>query len=57
MRFKAGLVAAPGFALSASDRERHFVMTFFLEDDTLSISEAPNKATRTGAPSHLPAHV
>lgn len=49
MRFQATMVSAPGFECTASDAQRKFMVSFFLEDSTLAIAEPPNSATRTGA--------
>lgn len=49
MRFQATMVSAPGFECTASDAQRKFMVSFFLEDSTLSIAEPPNTVTRTGA--------
>lgn len=48
MRFQATMVSAPGFECTASDAQRKFMVSFFLEDSTLAIAEPPNSATRTG---------
>eukprot|EP00892_Ulva_mutabilis_P001205 jgi/Ulvmu1/11085/UM007_0267.1 len=54
MRFQATMVSAPGFECTASDTQRRFMVSFFLEDHTLAIAEPPNSATRTGGPHFFP---
>lgn len=48
MRFTASMVSAPNFECTESDMKRHFVLSFYVEDNSLSISEPPNKETLTG---------
>lgn len=49
MRFTASMVGAPNFDCTECDMKRHFVLSFYVEDNSLSISEPPNKDTLTGA--------
>lgn len=48
MRFTASMVSAPNFECTESDMKRHFVLSFYVEDNSMSISEPPNKETLTG---------
>lgn len=52
MRFTASMVSAPNFDCTECDMKRHFVLSFYVEDNTLAISEPPNKETLTGTFSH-----
>lgn len=54
MRFTASMVNAPGFECTRSDLRRHFVLSFFLDDGSLELSEPPNKETHTGGARFLP---
>lgn len=53
MRFTASMISAPNFDCTESDMKRHFVLSFYVEDNSLSISEPPNKETLTGALSRV----
>ncbi|DBB10039.1 TPA: Protofilament ribbon protein [Trebouxia sp. C0006] len=45
LRFSTRFVETPTHQLSSSDRERKFVLSYFLADDTLSIFEPPQRNT------------
>lgn len=53
MRFTASMVSAPNFECTGCDMKRHFVLSFYVEDNSLSIAEPPNKETLTGKLFHL----
>lgn len=54
MRFTASMVSAPNFECTGCDMKRHFVLSFYVEDNSLSIAEPPNKETLTGGECFFP---